>query len=170
MSKLNENIKARREELEMSQDELARRLKYKHRSSINKIELGINDVPSSKIKGFAVALQTTIENLMGYDEAKNADEAACYGGVLRMLIENLRGGGQLEFVQFAQNYTSDVAKIVYGKAAVQLLDFFAKLNDNGKQEALKRLGELTAFDQYTVQVGSSSVQDENGNLEPPKSK
>ena len=67
MDILYRNIKARREELGMSQDELAKKLGYKSRSSINKIELGINDLPQSKIAEFACALDTTPTSLMGWD-------------------------------------------------------------------------------------------------------
>lgn len=49
-------IKNRREELGMTQDELAVRTGYKSRSSINKIEKGGNDIPRSKINMFAKAL------------------------------------------------------------------------------------------------------------------
>jgi len=66
--KLNERIKARREELNLSQDELAKRLGYRSRSTINKIELGINDVTHSKLEAMAKALETTCEYLMGWEE------------------------------------------------------------------------------------------------------
>ena len=52
-------IKKRREELGMTQEELATILGYKSRSTINKIESGINDVSNSKIESFAKALNTT---------------------------------------------------------------------------------------------------------------
>ena len=51
----------------MSQEELAKKLGYKSRSSINKIELGINDLPQSKVKEFAIALDTTVSKLMGWE-------------------------------------------------------------------------------------------------------
>lgn len=66
MLQLYKRIKARREELNMSQDELAQKLGYKSRSSINKIEKGENDIPQSKIVAFAQALETTPEELMGW--------------------------------------------------------------------------------------------------------
>lgn len=75
MERLYINIKNRREELGMSQEELAKKLGYKSRSSINKIEMGINDLPQSKIKDFAVALDTTVGKLMGWDEVSSADSA-----------------------------------------------------------------------------------------------
>lgn len=70
--KLYKRIKARREELNMSQEELAKLIGYKSRSSINKIEIGENDIPQSKIKAFADALQTTPAYLMGWDEDGNS--------------------------------------------------------------------------------------------------
>lgn len=66
--KLYENIKARREELGMTQEELAFKLGYKSRSTINKIELGKSDIPQSKIKAFADVLQTTPSALMGWED------------------------------------------------------------------------------------------------------
>lgn len=64
---LYKRIKQRREELGMSQDELAKKLGYKSRSTIAKIEKGENDITQSKIAAFAEALQTTPSYLMGWD-------------------------------------------------------------------------------------------------------
>ena len=61
---IGERIKFKREELDISQDELARRLGYKSRSSINKIELGLQNLNQSKIKAIADALQTTPSFIM----------------------------------------------------------------------------------------------------------
>lgn len=85
MLELYKRIKSRREELSMSQDELARRMGYKSRSSINKIEKGENDIPQSKIKAFAEALDTTPEYLMGWSsdgiiEIKADDERKLLDG------------------------------------------------------------------------------------------
>lgn len=69
---LYQRIKSRREELGLSQEELANKLGYKSRSTINKIESGVNDIPQSKIKAFADALNTTPGYLMGWsNEADN---------------------------------------------------------------------------------------------------
>lgn len=59
-------IKQRREALGMTQEELAERLGYKSRSTINKIEKGVSDVSQSRLFGFANALRTTPEYLLGY--------------------------------------------------------------------------------------------------------
>ena len=65
---VGEKIRQRRIELNMSQEELAKKAGYKSRSSINKIELGINDVTQSKVVAFAKALQTTTAYLMGWED------------------------------------------------------------------------------------------------------
>ena len=64
---LYDRIRIRREALGMSQEELAFKLGYESRSSINKIELGKADISQSKIKAFADALDTTVAYLMGWD-------------------------------------------------------------------------------------------------------
>lgn len=67
---IGERIKARREELKMSQDDLAKRLGYKSRSSINKIEADQRSLRQSKIKAIADALETTPDYIMGWDDEK----------------------------------------------------------------------------------------------------
>ena len=64
---IGERIKLRREELNLSQDELAKRLGYKSRSSINKIEVGSRDLTQSRIKAIADALETTPSYIMGWE-------------------------------------------------------------------------------------------------------
>lgn len=68
MMTIGERIRNRRQELGMTQEELARRLGYKSKASINKIELGIQDLPQKKIASFASVLLTTPEILMGWAE------------------------------------------------------------------------------------------------------
>lgn len=65
---IGERIKHRRELLGLSQDELAKKVGYKSRSSINKIETDGRGLPQSKIVAFAKALETTPAYLMGWDE------------------------------------------------------------------------------------------------------
>lgn len=71
---IGERIKARREELGMSQDELARMVGYKWRSSINKIELGGQRLPQKKIVEIARALRVTPSYLMGWEDNMYIDD------------------------------------------------------------------------------------------------
>lgn len=88
---LYKNIRQRREELGMSQEELAHKLGYKSRSSINKIELGENDIPQSKIEAFAKALDVTPSYLMGWEEKApvDASDEDLIDAKLRELIKDL---------------------------------------------------------------------------------
>lgn len=65
---IGQRIKYRREELNMSQEELAFKMGYKSRSSINKIELDLQNLKQSKIKAAADALETTPSYIMGWEE------------------------------------------------------------------------------------------------------
>ena len=57
----------------MSQEELATKVGYKSKSSINKIELGFRVLTQSKIKVIADALETT-PSYMGWDEESRQNE------------------------------------------------------------------------------------------------
>ena len=65
---IGERIMERRQQLGLTQEELAFRMDYKTKSAINKIELGINDVSQSKVVKFAEALHTSVAYLMGWEE------------------------------------------------------------------------------------------------------
>ena len=66
---------ARREELRLTQSQLADRIGYKSKTSINKIELGLQGIPQAKMRDFASALQTDIPYLMGeYEEYKDKED------------------------------------------------------------------------------------------------
>lgn len=68
MSTIGTRIRDRREQLGLSQEELGKRLGYKSRSSINKIELDQRNLTQSKIKAIADALETTPSYIMGWKE------------------------------------------------------------------------------------------------------
>lgn len=72
--KIGDRIKYRREQLGMSQDELARRLGYKSRSSINKIEKDASGLPQTKIVAIANVLQTTPSYIMGWQEVQKKND------------------------------------------------------------------------------------------------
>ena len=83
---IGERIKIRREELGMSQEDLAIKAGYKSRSSINKIEVDGRGLPQSKIALLAKALMTSPACLMGWDEEKE-DGKIFYRKEQKELIE-----------------------------------------------------------------------------------
>lgn len=70
---IGEKIKAERIKKGLTQDELARKLGYKSRTSINKIETGARDIPRSQIKQIAEILGVSPITLLGLDDEKPAD-------------------------------------------------------------------------------------------------
>lgn len=73
MENIGDKIRKRRIEIDMTQEELATKLGYKHKSSIAKIENGYNDVPQKKVVEFAHALKTTVAYLMGWEEEQQSE-------------------------------------------------------------------------------------------------
>ena len=71
---LGQNIRLFREKMGMSQEELAKKLGYKDRSTIAKIENNVNDITQSKIVAIAKVLQTTPAALMGWEQTKPSSQ------------------------------------------------------------------------------------------------
>lgn len=68
---VGQNIRKAREEKQMTQDELAKRMGYKSRSTIARIENGDNDVSQSKLKKFSEILDVSISFLLDGDDPTN---------------------------------------------------------------------------------------------------
>ena len=64
---IGNNIKKRRLELGMTQEELAHKMGYKSRSAINKLEKNVNDINQSTLKKLGEALDINPVDLMEYD-------------------------------------------------------------------------------------------------------
>lgn len=137
MLEIYKRIRARREELGISQEELAKRLGYKSRSSINKIEKGENDIPQSKIMAFAQALQTRPERLMGWEQSHTSDDLPSVSSTGQKTDARTRY--QLEAVLDDDNLTyngvvldeNDKAKI---KKALELIFWDVKEKNKNKEE------------------------------------
>ena len=69
---IGKRIKQRREDLGMTQSELARKVGYTSRSTINKIEKDGHGMSQDKIVAIAQALKTTPSYLMGWEDEEVA--------------------------------------------------------------------------------------------------
>lgn len=65
---LGDKIREYRLQRGYTQEELAQKVGYKSKTTINKIELNINDIPLSKVEAFAKALGVAPSDLMGWRE------------------------------------------------------------------------------------------------------
>lgn len=73
-TEIGNRIKNKRVELNMTQEELALKSGYTSRSSINKIELGLVDIPQSKIASIATALDVSPAYLLFGDVFNNNND------------------------------------------------------------------------------------------------
>ena len=74
-TEIGNRIKNKRVELNMTQEELALKSGYTSRSSINKIELGLVDIPQSKIASIATALDVSPAYLLFGDVFNNNNDS-----------------------------------------------------------------------------------------------
>ena len=94
------NLKNLRLARGLSQEELSKALGYTNRSSINKIELGKNDLPRSKIVRAAQILGVNPLDL--FQEETSAPDLSVQNGNINALFEKLSPGGQEELTRFAE--------------------------------------------------------------------
>lgn len=87
---IGNRIRVRREELGLSQEELAHKLGYKSKASISKIELGERQLRQKNILAIADALQTTPSYIMGWDNKKSENgKLMTIGNRIRIRREEL---------------------------------------------------------------------------------
>lgn len=96
---LSDRVRIRRRELNMTQDELAKKMGYKSRVSINKIENG-RPISQKIIVRLAEALDTTPSWLMGWEDNS-----------VGKTIKQLRLDRNISLVEMAQEIHIDVEKL-----------------------------------------------------------
>ena len=129
---IGQRIKQRREELEMSQEELAQKVGYKSRSSINKIELDIQQLTQRKIKAIADALNTTANYILGIDEE----------------------------VQQQEQELCDLFSMCYGKEAYAAVKKFLRLDPDDRQDIVDLMDSKLSRSKYQdikTSKGDSSI-------------
>ena len=65
---IGQRIKLRRNELKLTQEDLAHRMGYKSKAAVCKVEGGEDNITSDRIEKFAKALSCTPAYLMGWDQ------------------------------------------------------------------------------------------------------
>ena len=108
-----ERVRERRQQLGMSQEELAKRLGYTSRSTINKIENGTNDVVQTKVIDFANALDTSIAYLMAWDKSDvfHNELLPEANSTEKEVIKSLRKADRLTKQMVLQLLKMDVGKV-----------------------------------------------------------
>ena len=87
MSTLGQRIRQRREELGLTQSELASRLGYKSKVSVSNAENDRDDMTTTRISKYADALETTEAYLMGWDPPDDYYIQTYEGELFRTRVE-----------------------------------------------------------------------------------
>lgn len=122
MKTVGDRIKERREQINMTQDELASKLGYKSRSSINKIEKESRGIPLDKIQDIAVILRTSPAYLMGWEEHKDQ-------------------------VSLESNIYDSITK-TFGEDTSLLVNRYQQLNDDGRKKVDDYIDDLLEMPKY----------------------
>lgn len=153
---IGQRIKRRREELQMSQEELANKIGYKSRSSINKIELDLYNLKQSKIKTIADALNTTPSYIMGWDELDESVNLQQIQSEIKIaeLIEQRYGIETVhlfsEWLTIAEDERQEIS---------ELLSKYSKLDDLDRAAIMGAIGKMIEKmlqdEKYSIQKESS---------------
>lgn len=107
---IGDRIRKRREELGYTQDELAKKLGYKSRSSVNKVEMS-REIPMKKVKMYADILDMSIPSLMGWEEPKEIIEMADMDADLIMLEKRIKEYA-IKLSQLSEDDRKDIMKMI----------------------------------------------------------
>ncbi len=132
---IGNRIKQLRTEKDMSQDELAKRSGYGSRSTINKIELGINDVPQSKIKAIAEALGVSVGTLLCWDEFDEKHDT--------------------NKIQKEVNLIEHIER-QHGKTTREAFEMYIQLDSDDQGEIRGEMKQMLKAEKYSAKDGSSS--------------
>ena len=141
---IGDRIKRRREELGMSQEELAKKVGYKSRSSVNKIEIDGRGLPQNKIVLFAKALETTPAYLMGWEELDSY-----FSG---------REASNETYRKFADNIERH-----HGRTK-ELLNIYSQLSDENKDKTLQYSKNLLSIQQMDSELLVNAAHHSRGNF------
>lgn len=132
---IGNRIKQLRTEKDMSQDELAKRSGYGSRSTINKIELGINDAPQSKIKAIAEALGVSVGTLLCWDEFDEKHDT--------------------KKIQKEVNLIERIEQ-QHGKITREAFEMYIQLDSDDQGEIRGEMKQMLKAEKYSAKDGSSS--------------
>lgn len=134
MSKIGDRIKERRITLGMTQEELANRMGYKSKSTINKVESGVNDVNQTTASKYATKLGVSVAYLLGWtDDVNHVPDQKTEEYVQMESMQNISVAYLTELTEYDMK---------------DMIADLLKLNQEGLNELHKRLSEMLLVDKY----------------------
>ena len=132
-------IRKLRTDKQLSLDELARKCGYTSenaRSSIQKIEAGKSDIPASKIKALAQALEVPIGEIMGwYDEWDKK-------------FDTQHISKSVELIELIEEQ--------HGKAITEAFTMYIQLDSDDQGEIRGEMKQMLKGEKYSIQKESSN--------------
>ena len=127
---LAERVKLKRKELGLTQEELAHRMGYKSRVSVNKIEMG-RPITQKIIVKLAEALDTSPSYLMGWEDEKEDNKKDTVYSDIGNNIKSLRESNNITLVEMSKELSIPIEDIkAYEKGLkeipIEYLKMFAK--------------------------------------------
>lgn len=131
---VGDRIRLRREALGLTQDELAKRIGFKDKSSVAKVEARGDSINTKNVSRFASALATTPAYLMGWVEiGENLEDIEKKYQQYKKI--------EAEYRQiFVESFSEHQHKV--------LQECISKLNGDGIIKLLERAEELTEIEKY----------------------
>ena len=161
MSVLSARIRQRREELGISQEELAARMGYRSKSSITKIEKGINDIPQNKLEDFAAALETSTAWLLGLEGGETAAVPPGFDPIPRMtrvpLVGSIACGTPITAEQNIERYIGVPADWHADFALTCHGDSMAPTIQDGDIVCIRRQPEVEQGEIAAVRIGEEAT-------------
>lgn len=128
-------IRELREEKGFSQEELAKSVGYKSRSTINKIELDINKPTLDKLIKMAKRLEVDPEILLVTPPSEST---------LQAWDAKFNPNDQLA----EEVKVIEAVSTTYGKKAAQLMNDFNQLNNEGQDKVIEYTEDIVSIEQY----------------------
>lgn len=152
------NIKKRRLELRLSQQELADAMGYRTRSTIAKIESGENDVSQRKLQRFASVLDTTVAALVGGDQGgtRNVPVSVLSDGRRNKNVAIILAGGKAG--QNRQNIPSQFVSVHGKPILVWCMDAYQSHPAVDDMYVVCLKGWESIVKAYAVQYGISKLK------------
>lgn len=152
---IGNNIKRARELKGLTQDELAKRMGYKSRSTIARIENGDNDVSQSKLKKFADILDVSIDFLL--DDGSKKLQIPHARGIRIPILGRVVAGIPLEAITDIEGYEEITPKMA------SLGEYFALRIKGHSMEPRIEDGEIVIVKQQEdVECGDVAIVLVNG--------
>lgn len=117
--KTGDIIKRLRKERKHSQMQLANYLGYSDKSSISKIENNEFELSQDKLVMVAKLFNVSVDSLINNDNTQTDDAVTLVN-----------------------------VKAIYGQGAVDIIESYTKLNDQGKKKAVEAVADLTEIEKY----------------------